>query len=67
MQNNINFNFGPEEKTQNILNVQTVWPFSLNEEWDLITPTIVPLISQPELLTGDDRENGVADTTFNFP
>jgi hypothetical protein len=63
-QNNTNFNFGPEEKTQNILNIQPVWPFSLNEEWNLITRTIVPVISQPELFAGDDRENGLGDTTF---
>lgn len=49
LQNNTNFNFGPEEKTQNILNIQPVWPFSLTEEWNVITRTIVPVISQPGL------------------
>jgi hypothetical protein len=34
-QNNTNFNFGPEEKTQNVLNIQPVWPFSLTENWNL--------------------------------
>jgi hypothetical protein len=63
-QNNTNFNFGPEEKTQNILNIQPVWPFSLTKDWNLITRTIVPVISQPELFPGDDRENGLGDTTF---
>jgi len=63
-QNNTNFNFGPKEKTQNILNIQPVWPFSLSEDWNLITRTIVPVISQPELYSGDDRENGLGDTTF---
>jgi len=64
LQNNTNFNFGPEKKTQNILNIQPVWPFSLTEEWNLITRTIVPVISQPGLSPGDDRENGLGDTTF---
>jgi hypothetical protein len=63
-QNNTNFNFGPEEKTQNILNIQPVWPFSLSEDWNLITRTIFPVISQPALFPGDDRENGLGDTTF---
>ena len=63
-QNNTNFNFGPENKTQNILNIQPVWPFSLTDEWNLITRTIVPVISQPALFRGDDRENGLGDTTF---
>jgi len=63
-QNNTNFNFGPEEKTQNILNIQPVWPFSLTENWNLITRTIVPVISQPGLVPGRDRENGVGDMSF---
>jgi len=63
-QNNTNFDFGPQEKTQNILNIQPVWPFSLNDDWNLITRTIVPVISQPETAPGTDREFGVGDTFF---
>ena len=36
-QSNTNFNFGPQEKTQNVLNIQPVLPFALNEDWNLIT------------------------------
>ncbi|HBE92520.1 MAG TPA: neuromedin U, partial [Gammaproteobacteria bacterium] len=43
LQNNTNFNAGPEERTQNILNVQPVWPFSISENWNLITRTIIPV------------------------
>ena len=64
-QNNTNFNFGPQEKTQNVLNIQPVWPFTLNDDWNLITRTIVPVISQPELVPGQDRENGLGDTVFS--
>ena len=64
LQNNTNFNFGPEEKTQNVLNIQPVWPFSLTENWNVITRTIIPVISQPRLAPGDERENGIGDTTF---
>jgi hypothetical protein len=64
LQNNTNFNFGPQEETQNILNIQPVWPFSLGEEWNLITRTIVPLISQPETVPGTERTFGLGDTTF---
>jgi hypothetical protein len=64
-QNNINFKVGPDEKTQNILNIQPVWPVSLNNDWNLITRTIVPIISQPGVDALDiDRENGLGDTTF---
>ncbi len=63
-QNDTNFNFGPEEKTQNVLNIQPVWPISLNEKWNVITRTIVPIISQPEFTPDGDRTNGLGDTTF---
>ena len=42
LQNNTNFEFGPEEKTQNVLNVQPVIPFEVSENWNLITRTICP-------------------------
>jgi hypothetical protein len=64
LQNNTNFKFGPEEKTQNILNIQPVIPVSLNEKWKMITRTIVPLIWQPALYPGGDRTFGLGDTTF---
>jgi len=31
-------------------------------EWNIITRTIVPVISQP--LSGDDRTNGIGDAVF---
>ncbi len=63
-QNNTNFHFGPLEKTQNIMNIQPVIPFSLGKNWNLITRTILPLISQPALFSGDDRTFGLGDTVF---
>ena len=52
IQNNTNFGIGPDDETQNILNIQPVWPFSINENWNLITRTILPVVSQPGVLTG---------------
>jgi len=64
-QNNTNFGIGPDDETQNILNIQPVWPVSLNEKWNLITRTILPVVSQPGVLTGGQgRVNGLGDTTF---
>jgi hypothetical protein len=68
-QNNTNFNFGPKEKTQNTLNIQPVVPFNLNEDWNLITRTIAPLICMPEF-TNEGSEFGLGDiqfTTFLSP
>ena len=63
-QNNTNLNIGPNDETQNILNVQPVYPFSLNDDWNVITRTIVPITSNPDVLTGKGRVNGIGDTTF---
>jgi hypothetical protein len=63
-QNNTNLNFGPEEGTQNVLNIQPVIPISVNQDWNVITRTIVPVISMPPLFPGDDRTNGLGDTVF---
>ncbi len=65
-QNNTNFNWGlgPVEERQNVLNIQPVWPFQLNDDWNVITRTIVPIVSQPQLRSGQDRETGLGDTTF---
>ena len=65
-QNNTNLNIGPNEQTQNILNIQPVWPFEINDEWNFITRTIIPVISQPSILTPADvgRTDGVGDTLF---
>ena len=61
-QNNTNFSVGPEERRQNILNIQPVIPISINDDWNVITRTILPVISQPAPL--DDRTNGIGDTVF---
>jgi hypothetical protein len=63
-QNNTNLNFGPEKKTQNVLNIQPVIPVSVSSEWNIITRTILPVISMPSLGPGDSRTNGIGDTQF---
>jgi hypothetical protein len=63
-QNNTNFGIGPDDDTQNILNIQPVWPFSLGEDWNFITRTIIPVISQPGVAPGESRTNGLGDVTF---
>jgi hypothetical protein len=47
------------------LNVQPVIPFSLTKDWNLITRTIVPAISQPPLFAADNRTNGIGATQFS--
>jgi len=64
-QNNTNFNVGPENGTQNILNIEPVIPFSLGKEWNLITRTIMPVISQPGFVQGQDTQFGLGDIQFS--
>jgi hypothetical protein len=64
IQNNMNFGFGPESKMQNIMNIQPVVPLKLNENWNLITRTIMPIVWQPELAPGIGPESGLGDIQF---
>jgi hypothetical protein len=65
MQFNMNFGTGPEDDLQTVLNIQPVVPFSLGENWNLITRTIVPVISQPDFGVYATRENGIGDIQFS--
>jgi hypothetical protein len=63
-QNNANYNVGPLNGNQNILNIQPVIPVEISPEWNIITRTIVPVISQPKLSQDAERKNGIGDTAF---
>jgi len=63
-QNNTDFEYGPERDTQNVTNIQPVIPFKLGDEWNLITRTIIPVVSQPGFTPGQDRETGLGDTSL---
>src|SRR6266545_6185249 len=52
LQSNFNFGAGSREKMLYILNVQPVIPMSLNDEWNLITRVVTPIINQPSLFPG---------------
>lgn len=63
-QNNTNLNFGPEKGTQNNLNVEPVIPIEVNEDWNIITRTILPAIWNPSLGAGDPATSGIGDITL---
>ena len=64
-QYNMNFDTGPLGGTQHLLNIQPVYPVTLNADWNLITRTIVPVLSQPAYTTAQDREFGLGDIQFS--
>lgn len=64
-QNNTNFNVGPQSGTQNILNIQPVIPIEVNQDWNIITRTILPLIWQPAMLPGQGSSFGLGDVQLS--
>ncbi len=64
-QNNTNLNYGPNGHAQNILNIQPVIPIELNADWNLITRTILPLVSQPGLAPGEGTTFGLGATQIS--
>ena len=65
-QNNTNFNVGRLDNDQNILNFQPVIPFKLNENWNLITRWILPIVYQPPLFPGDSTDFGLGNFNPSF-
>lgn len=63
-QNNTNFNIGPNNRTQNVLNIQPVWPFARGN-WNIITRTIVPVISQPDFTSTSGSTFGLGDINLS--
>ena len=66
-QNNTNFDIGlDEDEVQNVLNIQPVIPVTINENLNLITRTIIPIMSQPDFYTGGEgRVTGLGDITLS--
>jgi hypothetical protein len=48
------------------LNIQPVVPIKLNSEWNLISRTILPLVSQSRIFPGSGDQSGVGDITQSF-
>jgi hypothetical protein len=79
-QNNTNFDIGHSDNTQNVLNIQPVYPLHLTQSWNLITRPILPVIYQPPFFSGKelraleeiagpeigDAEFGLGDLTPEF-
>ena len=59
---NMGFGAGPTKTYQSTLNIQPVIPISINEDWNIITRTIMPVDSWPT--AGNNHVAGIGDTTF---
>ena len=66
MQNNFDFGIGPNRVTRFTLDIEPIIPFRLTEDWNLITRTIIPIISQPSAGPGLASMAGLGDLTPSF-
>ena len=64
-QENMFLNTGPLDGTYNLLNIQPVIPVSVNSDWNILTRTILPVVSLPALAPGQSRTNGIGDVQFS--
>lgn len=60
-QNNFEFGVGPYDGFKYNLNIQPVVPISLGENWNLISRSIVPIISQNDVTGIGESEFGMGD------
>jgi hypothetical protein len=63
IQVNYNEDFGVDDEGAALrINVQPVVPFSIGEEWNLISRTILPVLYQDDIPTPGNSEFGLGDT-----
>ena len=66
-QYNYDENFGPnDDGSVSKLNIQPVIPVSINEDWNLITRIILPLIDQNDFPVKGMDESGLGDTVASL-
>ena len=60
-QNNFDYGVGPNEGFKYTLNAQPVIPVSIGENWNMISRTIVPIVSQKDVIVDGSNQTGMAD------
>ncbi len=65
-QNNWDFGIGPSDAMRYTLNFQPVVPLSLNQDWNVISRTILPTIYLDSTAPGMSSKFGLGDTLQSF-
>jgi hypothetical protein len=61
---NYDSDIGPNDNGDRyVMNIQPVIPFSLNDDWNIISRTILPVISQDNIVPGAGSQSGLGDVT----
>ena len=63
---NYDSNIGASDGVRRVVNVQPVAPFSLSENWNVISRTIIPLIDQDDVAGNSGHQTGVGDIVQSF-
>ena len=66
LQNNIDYGIGLTDTYRYTLNVQPVIPFSVSTDWNVITRTIMPIVSAGSPAPGVDGATGFGDIVQSF-
>jgi hypothetical protein len=67
IQVNTSYGIGPDNRTSNVVNIQPVVPFGLGEKWNLITRTIIPIVTVPDYSdTGNSSTTGLGDINLSL-
>jgi hypothetical protein len=66
IQNNTNFNVGPYDRTQDVLNIQPVIPVNVSKNWMVISRIIQPIVWQPYSSSDTGGEYGLGDMNPTF-
>lgn len=63
IQYNYDSGFGDGDGEQSYVNIQPVIPFSISENWNLISRTILPVVNQSDFFLGDGSRTGLGNIT----
>lgn len=66
IQNNWDFGIGSTDAMRYTVNVQPVIPFSIGDDWNLITRTILPIVHMESPVPGGVDVNGLGDIVQSF-
>ncbi|WDZ78804.1 transporter [Ensifer adhaerens] len=58
--------FGPSDGNKVTLNIQPVIPISLNDDWNVISRTILPVVNQNDIAGDSGHQFGLGDTLQSF-
>jgi hypothetical protein len=58
---NHDFDLGPDDGSRTLLNIQPVIPISIDANWNMISRTILPVVSQDDAIPTGGGQSGIGD------